>query len=422
MYNKSTKFIKSAKLGVSGDANIQHIVILDCVGDAKFTENIKIGIACGGGISSVFSVPNFDYFAKTDPATARYADSFAAVAANMTRSIIKTNLADCVVAAVDCEVAAYGILLGCIKANCPVLFAPVGVSNFDSGIFSLAGRVSARMIKAEEAEEFVNNYPPQNGYPADSVTAAFFSFGERLGLSIPDAHNLPCNSPASLAKAKEIGAKAVNIAATITTPKKLLSNKKVITEIIASAAADGINVCGIIKYKKIFELTEIKFPHNFLISNGDKNTVLVRGSAANDGGYIQITPNTPLSFEGKAWVYEGLESADSALQSNAVDTGVMVIQSCAGEDISIIAHTITALGKQRDIAVATDGYCEITPVLTVTNVSPNGYTNEEFANIQNGDIIEIDAARGRFNTSVSAKDMKIRAKRKIVRQQEVYFN
>jgi dihydroxyacid dehydratase/phosphogluconate dehydratase len=180
-------------------------------------------------------------------------------------------------------------------------------------------------------------------------------------------------------------------------------------------------VCGIIKYKKLFEMLDIKLSHDFLISSDSKNTVFVRGSAGGNGGYVQTTDNTPLAITGAAWVYEGLEAADSALQSNAIDAGVMVIQACAGEDISIIAHTIMALGRQRDIAIATDGYCETTPVLTVTNVSPNGYTDGEFANIQNGDIIEIDTARGRFNTSVSAKDMKIRAKRKIVKQQEVYF-
>jgi dihydroxyacid dehydratase/phosphogluconate dehydratase len=408
-------------LGVLSDTNLQHIAILDCVGNAKFTDNIKVGIAGNNGIVSYFNIPNFDYFAKTDPTATRYTDSVQSVTAKMTQSIIKTNLIDCVVAVVDCEVPAFGILMGCIKANCPVLFAPVGFNNFDRNILSLAGRVSSRMIKTDEAEQFVNNYSVQPGYPNDSIAASFFSFSENLGLALPDTHNLPYNSAVSFAKAKEIGASAVNIATTITTPKKLLSNKKVITETINSAVTRNINVCGIIKYKKIFEMLDIKLPHDFLISNDNKNIVLVRGSASSNGGYVQLTGDTPLSFQGVAWVYESLESADNALQSNAIDTGVIVIQSCVGEDISIIARTILAMGKQKNIAIVTDGYCEITPVLTVTNVSPNGYVNGELANIQNGDIIEIDTARGRLNTSVSAKDMKIRSKRKIVRQQELYF-
>jgi dihydroxyacid dehydratase/phosphogluconate dehydratase len=421
MYNKSTKFIKCAELGISGDTNVQNIAVIDTVGNGKFVDEIKVGVGSSGGIFSVFQLPNFDYFTKINPATAEYAESFSNTVSKMTQAIIKTNLIDCVVAVADSEVTAYGVLSACMKVNCPLLFAPVGVNNFDGGILSAAGLVCTRKIKPESADEMINRHSHAYGYPASSVTAQFFKMAERLGLTSAGISALPFGSKASLNIAREIGRTAVDRATTITTPKMQLSNKKTVTEIINSAAADGIAPAAIIKYKKIFESAGIKVSHDFLISPANKNIVLVRGSACYDGGYVHMGSNTPLYFSGSAWVYEDLEAADDALQSNAIDKGIIVVRNCIGQDISIIARAIIALGREKEIAIATDGECEGTGVLTVTNAEPNGFANEEFANIQTGDTIEIDIARGRFNTSVSAKEMKIRGKRNEPRQREVYF-
>jgi dihydroxyacid dehydratase/phosphogluconate dehydratase len=277
------------------------------------------------------------------------------------------------------------------------------------------------MIKTEEMERIINNYSHANGYPKNSLTAAFFLMAEKTGLTLPETTLKSYNSVASLCTAKEIGFEAVNLATTITTPKKLFSNKKTNIEIINSAVTEGIHPCGIIKYKKIYELFDTKLPFDFLIGKEKTDIVLVKGSAGSIGGYVKIVPDMPLSFTGSAWVYNGLEEAEDALSSNSIDAGVMIIRNCAEEDISIIPQIITAIGKQNNIAIATDGYCEATAVLTITNISPNGYINEEFANIQTNDIIEIDVSRGRFNTSVLSKDMKYRAKKNLIKQRDIYF-
>ena len=77
--------------------------------------------------------------------------------------------------------------------------------------------------------------------------------------------------------------------------------------------------------------------------------------------------------------------------------------------------------KAESIAILTDGFCSATPVLTIANISPDGYANQDFTNIQNGDVIEIDTTKGRININVNSRDMKIRAKRNILKKHEIYF-
>jgi len=149
---------------------------------------------------------------------------------------------------------------------------------------------------------------------------------------------------------------------------------------------------------------------------------LIKGSACELGGYAQPTANTPNSLSGKAWVYKTFEDADKALVANNIPDGsVIVVQHCPGTYVSALAYTIEGMGKQSQIAIITDGLCDKTSALVVTRCTPDALANEAFANIQNGDVIDIDLTRGRLNTNVAAKDVKIRAKKNSVKKQVVYF-
>ena len=150
--------------------------------------------------------------------------------------------------------------------------------------------------------------------------------------------------------------------------------------------------------------------------------MLVKGSACELGGYAQPTANTPNSLSGKAWVYKTFEDADKALVANNIPDGsVIVVQHCPGTFISALAYTIEGMGKQSQIAVITDGLCDKTSALVVTRCTPDSLANEAFANIQNGDQIEIDLGRGRLNTNVASKDSKARGKKNSVRKPVWYF-
>ena len=126
-------------------------------------------------------------------------------------------------------------------------------------------------------------------------------------------------------------------------------------------------------------------------------------------------------MQNQAWVYHTITDAMLALTSNAIDNGIIVLQNCVNCDVSLVAKTIITMQKASDIALITDGHCAATNVLTVANITPNGFDNQDFANIQTGDILEIDVTKGRLSTNISSKDMKVRAKRNITKKQEIYF-
>lgn len=150
--------------------------------------------------------------------------------------------------------------------------------------------------------------------------------------------------------------------------------------------------------------------------------VLVKGSAAELGGYVQPTDTTPAIFSGKAWVYDGLEAADKAVLSGNLPSGsIIVVHNCKNTYISALAFSIEGMQRQNEIAIITDGLCEKTSCLVVTNCTPDSFENEGFANIQNGDALEIDLSKGRLNTSILAKEQKVRAKRNSVKKTSFYF-
>jgi dihydroxyacid dehydratase/phosphogluconate dehydratase len=151
--------------------------------------------------------------------------------------------------------------------------------------------------------------------------------------------------------------------------------------------------------------------------------ILCKGSACQDGGYAQPTENTHSSISGKAWVYSSLEEADKALVAgNIPPNSIIVVHNCIDTYVTALALTIEGMGKQKEIAIATDGLCDKTSVLVLTRCTPTSLDNESFANIQNGDQLEIDLGRGRFNTNVMAKDQKTREKKNSVKKPMIYFN
>lgn len=150
--------------------------------------------------------------------------------------------------------------------------------------------------------------------------------------------------------------------------------------------------------------------------------ILCKGSACENGGYTQPAPNTPVSISGKAWVYESLEEADIALVAgNIPDNSVIVVHNCPNTFVSALAYTIEGMGRQSKLAVITDGLCDKTSALVVTRCTPDSLSNESFANIQNGDQIDIDLGRGRLNTNILAKEMASREKKNSEKKPITYF-
>ncbi len=197
----------------------------------------------------------------------------------------------------------------------------------------------------------------------------------------------------------------------IITTKQLII-KRTLNETLKEYQTPCGSVSGILLFEKIFEMVDLKVSPSMYTS---LKTTLA------DQAFVVSDSTAPLTMTGQAWAYTSIADAITALSSNAIDNGIIVLQDCTDCDVSIIAHTIKAMNKADSIALLTDGYCSATPVLTVANITPDGYSNQDFANIQNGDNIEIDITKARININVNSKDMKIRAKHNILKKRETNF-
>ena len=416
-FDKSTRILKQADLAVhgqplQGNTNTTVIGILDCTQNSNPTilQNLICGIRQAGGCALTFNLSNFNTLQRLAPATAKYAYDYHNMVANNTAGLVRTQMLDGVVALVDNCIMGLGVLLGCTQTNCPVLIMSNGIiENYDNCLLTAAGKIATREIKAGEIEKVADNYRHQNGAPLiDTLTIDFYSMLSAFDLTIPSSTETRTNTGTSLNEALTAAATIVQMANDIITPKRLISKRTLnenLTKYHGSAS-------GIFMFQKIFAAVDVKVTPSMFTSlktNFSDQAYTLSGEAA------------PLTINGQAWVYNSIADAVTALSSNAIDNGVVVLQNCTACDVSIVAHTIAAMNKTHEIALLTDGFCSATPVLTIGLISPDGYANQDFANIQNGDNIEIDVTKGRINLNVSSKDMKMRAKRNTMKKRESYF-
>ena len=400
---------------LQGNTNATVIGILDCTqnGSTNIKENLICGIRQAGGLATTFNLTNFTDLQRMAPATAKYADNYHQAVATNTAAIIRTQMLDGVIALVDNCVMGLGVLLGCTKTNCPVLIMPIGINcQFDTTLLHAAGKIATREIKAGDVDQIADSYQSQNGTPnTDTLTLDFYRMLAAFELTVPNADKLIANTGTTLNVALTAGNTIVQMANDIITTKRLIS-KRTLSENLEKYQSNGGSVAGILMFQKIFEMVDLKVAPTMFQS---LKTTLA------DQAFVVSGSTAPLTMTGQAWVYSTIADAVTALASNAIDSGIIVLQACTACDVSIVAHTIEAMNKADSIALLTDGYCAATPVLTVAHVSPDGYANQDFANIQNGDNLEIDVTKGRININVNSKDMKLRAKRNILKKRETFF-
>ncbi len=420
MYDKNTRMLKNATLGATGvpipmENDLSVVGIIDCTGYAntEINQNITLGIRKENGIVLNFSIPNFDYVKSITSATAKYSNEYTSFVAKSIKAIAKVNMLDCVVAIVDNDIMGLGALIGATQINCPIILMPVGINkNYDESIFGISGKVAIREIKSTSVEDITKQYNTQYGISsANTISTSFFTIAEYLNLTVAGVSAMQFGSGEILTQAIAVGTEAFNRANNIVTTKRLI-NKKTLAEAITKMQENDIKAPALLRYKPLFDLVDVKLP---------KDSIIALKSTLAEEAYIASINEAPLNINDQAWVYESISDAVTALISNAIESGVIVIKNAANCDVSIVVKTIMAMNKQDQIAVMTDGYCSATPVLTVTNILPDSYANEDFANIHTADTIEIDVAKGRINTNVSSKDMKIRAKRNVTKKNEIYF-
>lgn len=419
-FDKSTRIMKQADLAIhgqplQGNTNSTLIGILDCTqdGNTNLIQNLICGIRKSEGFAVTFNLTNFNNLQRLAPATAKYAYNYYSMVANNTAALVRTQMLDGVIAIVDNYVMGLGVLLGCTQTNCPVLIMPTGIYHEeDTRLLDAAGKIATREIKAGETEKYADGYTHKFGTPAsDTLTMDFYRLLEAFELTVPGATTLTANSGMVLDLASTASTTIMQMANDIITTKRLIS-KRTINEKLSQYQNMNGSISGLLMFKKIFEVVDLKVAPTMYST--------LKANFA-DQAYVVSDSTAPLTMKGQAWVYTTIADAVTALASNAIDNGIVILQCCTACDVSIVAHTIRAMNKANSIALLTDGFCSATPVLTVANITPDGYDNQDFANIQNGDEIEIDVTKGRINVDVNSKDMKIRAKRNITKKRETYF-
>lgn len=420
-FDKSTRLMKQADLALhgqplQGNTNATVIGILDCTQDSNnaiIMQNLVCGIRQANGVALTFNLTNYTNLQRQAPATAKYAYNYHNMVATNVSGLIRTQMLDGVIAIVDNYVMGLGVLFGCTQTNCPVLLMPTGINHhYDTSLLEATGKIATREIKAGDVDKVADTYAHQNGVPEiDTLTMDFFRMAESFELSVAGATTIAANSGNILNLVLTASNTIVQMANDIITTKRLIS-KRTLNEKLEQYQTAGGSVAGIFMFKKIFEAVDLK------VTPSMYQTLKTNFA---DQAYVVSNNTAPLTMNGQAWVYTTIADAITALGSNAIDNGIIVLQSCNACDVSIVAHTINAMNKADSIALLTDGFCVATPVLTVAHIAPDGYANQDFANIQNGDNIEIDLTKGRINLDVSSKDMKIRAKRNILKKRETFF-
>lgn len=442
----------------SGDVPVIAIInTCDVIQSKALVDSVSFSIRKLEANPFVQNIPQSGFANKINPMTAKFAESFMNHSAVMAEAIIKTNMADGIVIISECDVTTCGLLLGALKVNCPAVVLPLGVAPKNETL-KVAGQIQKGQFTIKKGDEVLQKADGLFGQTDNfNSVSTFFMLLEGLGFSIEGASLNKRGVGAQLKIAEQLGEKIVDMAKKILSPRKLVT-KITFADAIALCLKIGGDIGAIELIKKLAIAADVKVTHEVVAEAAAKTAliiasenqkcsyirensgiaavvgnvseavsksarvVLCKGSACDKGGYVQYSEETVATFSGKAWVYQNLEDADVALLGGNIPSGsVIVVLNCVGVNVSALAYAIEGMGRASEFAIATDGLCDKTSVLAVTLCSPTSLENEEFANIQNGDVLDIDITRGRFNTSILAKDQKVRMKKNTVKKLTMHF-
>ncbi len=142
----------------------------------------------------------------------------------------------------------------------------------------------------------------------------------------------------------------------------------------------------------------------------------LRGSLAPDGAIVKVAGMTNLKFTGPARVFDCEEDCYKAVETKSFSEGdVLIIRyegPKGGPGMREMLSTTAALygqGMGDKVALITDGrFSGATRGFCIGHVGPEAADGGPIAFIENGDIIEIDAALGTINLQVSPEMMAAR--------------
>jgi len=146
---------------------------------------------------------------------------------------------------------------------------------------------------------------------------------------------------------------------------------------------------------------------------------ILRGSLALGGAVVKIASVKNLKFEGKANVFNREEDAFDAIAKGKVVEGDVVVIRYEGpkggpgmREMLAVTAAIVGQGLGDKVALITDGrFSGATRGLMVGHVAPEAAVGGPIGLLKNGDVISIDAEKGKLDVKLSKKELAKRLKK-----------
>ena len=171
---------------------------------------------------------------------------------------------------------------------------------------------------------------------------------------------------------------------------------------------------------------DVKFPEDQDVVYRVKNCITptggvvgLKGTLAPDGAIVKVAGMQRLVFRGPARCFDSEEEAFEAVVKGKFKEGEVIVIRYEGpkggpgmrEMLSTTA-ALYGLGVGEKVALITDGrFSGGTRGFCVGHVGPEAQVGGPIGLLKNGDIIVIDAIKGRLDVELSAKELKARAKK-----------
>ncbi|TVQ53176.1 MAG: dihydroxy-acid dehydratase [Rhodobacteraceae bacterium] len=144
----------------------------------------------------------------------------------------------------------------------------------------------------------------------------------------------------------------------------------------------------------------------------------LKGNLAPEGAIVKVAGMKKLTFEGPARVFESEEEAFAAVQRRDYQEGDVIVIRNEGpkggpgmREMLATTAAISGQGMGSKVALITDGrFSGATRGFCVGHVGPEAAVGGPIALLRDGDIVKIDAKKGKLEVKLSAKELKARRK------------
>jgi len=146
---------------------------------------------------------------------------------------------------------------------------------------------------------------------------------------------------------------------------------------------------------------------------------ILKGSLAPEGAVVKIASVQNLRFEGKAKVFNREEDAFDAISKGKIREGDAVVIRYEGpkggpgmREMLAVTAAIVGQGLGEKVTLITDGrFSGATRGLMAGHVAPEAAVGGPIGLLKNGDVISIDAEKGRLDVKLTKKELAARKKR-----------